>query len=153
MLKKLKSNFGQILVMDTQIDTHVHNYIMFDTQSLALNVLQEVSHDQIVSSHWSGNNTWQNMSNGLINYILLKLYLYKWRMYMLINFSGCISLYTPIDSTIVIDPLQLFMMSLWFWEGKTRPSRKRTFSKNNFNNICFIFVPPKTIKTSQKVEN
>ena len=57
MLKKLKSNFGQILVMDTQIDTHVHNYIMFDTQSLALNVLQEVSHDQIVSSHWSGNNT------------------------------------------------------------------------------------------------
>ena len=74
-------------------------------------------------------------------------------MYMLINFSGCISLDTPIDSTIVIDPLQLFMMSLWFWEGKTRPSRKRTFSKNNFNNICFIFVPPKTIKTSQKVEN
>ena len=57
MLKKLKSNFGQILVMDTQIDTHFHNYIMFDTQSLALNVLQEVSHDQIVSSHWSGNNT------------------------------------------------------------------------------------------------
>ena len=49
MLKKLKSNFGQILVMDTQIDT--------TTQYLALNVLQEVSHDQIVSSHWSGNNT------------------------------------------------------------------------------------------------